>query len=114
MSGIPFRVDGKGRVLVSWMSRNKAYWSISGESATRFTPRVATPDGGKQEEAFPIALANRKGEVLLVWLRGRQVAWAIYRLDGTFTGRRGIAGEQPGDSKPTAFVGLDDTFYIVF
>jgi hypothetical protein len=114
MSGIPFRVDGKGRVLVSWMSRNKAYWSISDAGATRFAPPVATPDRGKQEEAFPAALANGKGEVLLVWLKGRQVAWAIYLMDGTFTGRRGIAGEQAGDSKPTAFVGADDTFYIVF
>jgi len=26
MNGIPFRVNGKGQMLVSWMSKNKAYW----------------------------------------------------------------------------------------
>jgi hypothetical protein len=114
MNGIPFRVNGKGQVLVSWMSKNKAYWSLSDEGTARFAPRVATPDGGKEEEKFPLALSNSKGEVLLVWLKGKQVAWAIYRIDGKFTGKRGTAGEMTADSKPAAFIGTDDGFFIVF
>jgi hypothetical protein len=114
MNGIPFRVNGKGQVLVSWMSRNKAYWSVSDEGATRFAPPVATPDGGKRREELSAAVANGKGEVLLVWLRGKEVAWAIYQMDGKFTGKQGVAGELPGDNKPTAFVGADDNFTIVF
>jgi hypothetical protein len=75
---------------------------------------MATPDHGKEEEKFHLALSNSKGEVLLVWLKGKQVAWAIYRMDGKFTGKRGTTGDLPGASKPTAFVGANDDFYIVF
>src|SRR5262249_22018209 len=114
MQGTPFRVDGKGRVLISWMSRDKAFWSISDEGATRFGPRVGTPDGGKQEEAFPLALSNDKGEVLFLWKEGKQVNWARYALDGKFTGEKGNAGTLPGKNKPTAFVGADGHFYVVF
>ncbi len=114
MSGVPFRVDGKGRVLISWMSRNKAYWSISNEGAARFAPRVGTPNEGNQNEAFPLALANNKGEVLLVWKESNQVHWARYDKVGRFTGDRGRASESPGHHKPTAFVGPDDNFYVVF
>lgn len=114
MQGVPFRVDGKGRVLVSWMSRHKAYWAISDEGGQRFGPAVPTPGGGKQKQAFPVALANRKGEVLFVWKEGDQVSWALYTLDGKPTGVGGRAGSLPGPNKPTAFVGSDDQFYIVF
>ena len=114
MQGIPFRVDGKGRVLVSWMSRDKAYWSISDEHETTFRPPVATPDGGRQTESFPIVLANPKGEVLLVWKQGRRVVWALYTMDGKFTGEGGQGGELPWRNKPTAFVGWDEHFYVVY
>ena len=114
MQGIPFRVDGTGRVLVSWMSRDKAYWSISDDKGEKFGPPIATPDGGKQAESFPIALANRKGDVVLVWKQGQRVQWARYTMDGKFTGERGQGGDLPWRNKPTAFVGLDDQFYVVF
>jgi hypothetical protein len=114
MQGIPFRVDGKGRVLISWMSRDKAYWSISDERGETFGPPVATPDLGKQCESFPIVLANRKGDVLLVWKENQRVLWAVYALDGTFTGQRGQGDELPRRNKPTAYVRTDDNFYVVF
>lgn len=114
MSGIPFRVNGKGEVLVSWMNRNKAYWAKSDEGGKRFGAPVGTPDGGRQPEALPVCVANGKGEVLLVWLKGNEVVWAVYRADGEFTGQRGVAGEQARDNKPTAFATADGTFYIVF
>jgi hypothetical protein len=114
MSGIPFRVNGKGQVLVSWMSRGKAYWSISDEEAAHFGPRIAAPEGGGQEQLLPMAVGNERGEVLLVWLKGKQVAWALYGMDGKFSGKQGVAGEQTSDNKPTAFVGADDNFTIVF
>src|SRR5262245_53351265 len=114
MRGVPFRVDGKGRVLVSWMSRHKAYWALSDDGGKHFGPPVATPEGGKQKEAFPVAVANRKGQVLLVWKDGAQVSWALYTQEGKAAGVRGRAGSLPGPNKPTAFVGADDQFYVVF
>jgi hypothetical protein len=114
MQGVPFRVDGKGKVLVAWMSRQKAYWSVSDDGGAHFAKPVATPDRGRQEEKLPVAVANGKGEVLLVWKAGRDVRWALFTPDGKFTGERGTAGQLPGDNKPTAFVGADGGFYIVF
>src|SRR5687767_13650272 len=114
MQGVPFRVDGQGRVLVSWMSRHKAYWTLSGPGDERFGPAVPAPAGAKPKQAFPVALANRKGEVLLVWKEGTQVVWALYTADGKPTGTGGKAGSLPGPNKPTAFVGADDQFYVVF
>jgi hypothetical protein len=114
MQGIPFRVDGAGRVLISWMSRDKAYWALWDEQGEKFGPPVATPAGGTQDESFPIVLANRKDEVLLVWKQGKRVEWALYNLDGKFTGKRGQGEDLPWRNKPTAFVGLDDHFYVVY
>jgi hypothetical protein len=112
MSGVPFRVDGKGRVLVAWMSRDKVYWSLSDEGSRRFAPRVAAPEGGDQGN--PTVLRNRKGEVLLVWTEGQQVCYATYTQEGKLVGRRNTVGRTPGNNKPTAFVGADDVFYVVF
>jgi hypothetical protein len=113
MQGVPFRVDGQGRVLISWMSRNQAYWSLSEAGAKRFRGRVPSPDR-KPDEAFPVAVANQQGEVLLVWKQGKAVHWALYHADGRFTGQRGKAGELPGTNKPTAVIGADNVFYVVF
>jgi hypothetical protein len=112
MSGIPFRVDGKGRVLVSWMSRDKVYWSLSDEATKRFAPPVAAPGSG--EQGASIVLMNGKGEVFLAWKEDQQVNWAIYTPEGKLTGAKGTAGRLPGANKPTAFVGPDDAFYLVF
>jgi hypothetical protein len=52
--------------------------------------------------------------VLLLWKEGQQVKWAIYTLEGKSTSERGTAGRLSGKNKPTAFVGTDDVFYVVF
>jgi hypothetical protein len=114
MQGLPFRVDAKGRVLFAWMSRNRAYWTLSEEGAKNFRAPIGTPDKGTAKQMFPMALANAKGEVLLVWTEGGEVRWAIYQSDGTPTAQRGVAGRQTGQDKPTAFVGGDGHFYIVW
>jgi hypothetical protein len=93
------------------MSRDKVHWSLSDEAATRFAPRVTAPQGGDQGKSM--VLSNRKGEVLLIWLEDQQLKWAIYNKDGKLVGKKG-AGPVPGNNKPTAFVGPDDVFYIVF
>ena len=110
MSGIPFRVNDKGRVLVSWMSKEKVYWSLSDEAGKRFARRIAAPEGGEQGSS--IVLMNRKGEVFLAWKEDQQVKWAIYTQKGKLTGEKGTAGRLPGANKPTAFVGPDDAFYL--
>ncbi|MBI3922997.1 MAG: exo-alpha-sialidase, partial [Armatimonadetes bacterium] len=113
MTGSPFVVMQDGRVLATWMSRNRVYWSVSNAGATQFAPRIGTPDGIEGEN-YPVLLVNRKKEVLLVWKSRQEVNWALYTLDGKLTDQRGTAGTLPGRNKPTAFVGSDDNFYVVF
>jgi hypothetical protein len=105
-------VDGKGRVLVSWMSKEKVYWSLSDEAGKRFSQRVAAPEGVDQGSS--IVLMNRKCEVFLVWKEDELVKGAIYTQEGKLTREKGTVGRLPGANKPTAFVGPDDTFYLVF
>ena len=114
MMGIPFRVDGKGRVLVGWMCDDKAYWSISDEGAKTFGKRIAVPWESKRDQAFPMAVQNVQGEVLLTWKEGAQVLWATYAADGQPTGKHGTAGQLQGKLKHTAFVDADGHFCIVF
>jgi hypothetical protein len=115
---VPFSLDGEGRVLASWMSRNQVYWTISTDGARSFGPRIPAPrvagnPPGEGTANYPLVLANRAGEVLLVWKQGSGVNWASYDRNGRFTGRQGTAGEQAGGNKPAAFVGTDDRFHIV-
>ncbi len=114
MQGIPLNVDGKGRVTVSWMSRNRAYWKFSTDGGATFAGKsITTPDQGTARQSFPLALPNIKGQVLLVWAEGGQVRWAVYRADGTPTTERGVAGPQTGQNRPTAILGADGNFYVV-
>lgn len=111
MSGIPFRVNDKGSVLASWMNQDKVYWAMS-EDGKRFGPRTAAPAGGVQ--SGPIALWNKKGEVLLVYKDDQAVRYALYGSDGQPIGTAGLAGTLPGTNKVTAFVTPEGDFYVVF
>ena len=84
-----------------------------------FKLHVATP-ANEEDEIYPSVVANRKGEVLFLWqvgpmsVTGRAtVKWAIYRQDGTFIGQQGTVGVSTAGTKATAFVGTDDSFFIV-
>ena len=119
MCGPELTTVAGGRQLCAFMSRHQVYWSVSDDRVTTFTLHVATPTSEK-DEIYPSAVANRKGEVLLVWQVGPMsrtgqatVKWACYTLDGRFTGQQGVLGTTTSGTKATAFVGTDDQFYIV-
>jgi len=113
MQGMPVRLDAKGRILYSWMSRGRVYWTMSTDGKS-FRDPISTPEEGKGKQSFPLALANAKGEVLFVWAQDGEVCWAIYTADGAPTSQRGVAGKQVGENKPTAFLGADGHFYVVW
>ncbi len=84
-----------------------------------FKLHVTTPSPEK-DEIYPAAVANGKGDVLLLWqvgpmsVNGRAtVKWAIYGDDGKPTGQQGIVGVSFSGTKPAAFVGTDGRFHIV-
>jgi len=119
MCGPELTMGPEGRLLCAFMSRHKVYWSVSDERVSSFQRHVATLDN-ENDEIYPIAVANRRGDVLFVWQVGPMsttatatVHWACYRLDGEFTGQQGILGTTTSGTKPTAFVGDDGILYIV-
>lgn len=111
MSGPRFTVGKDGQMLISWGSQGKAYWSRSAKGAGRFLPRIASPGAGR--ENHPMAVANSKGEVLLLWKEGTDVKWAIYAADGTLTDKQGTAGTVKGLNRSTAYVAPNGNFVII-
>jgi hypothetical protein len=119
MCGPELTLDRQGRAFCAFMSRHRVYWSVLAPGDSTFTLHVATP-AHEQDEIYPSAVANRKGEVLFLWqvgpmsVAGRAtVKWAIYRRDGTFTRQQGTLGVSDSGTKAAAFSGMDDKFYIV-
>jgi hypothetical protein len=130
----PYRsvLDGFAfRVLLSWMSDGKVYWSFYDYGGlegigpgTPLAPRIPAPDGGAGN--YPTIVTNSQGNILLVWTRDGKVQWATYegvRRPGPVAAEhskvtakptliaRGTAGAANG--RPTAFVRPDGTFAIV-
>jgi O-glycosyl hydrolase len=119
MCGPELNLSADGRLLSAFMSRNRVYWAISDPQVSRFDLHVATP-AEEKDEIYPMAVANRKGDVLFVWQVGPMsttgratVKWARYSMGGQFTGRQGTLGQTTSGTKAAAFVGADDRFYIV-
>ncbi len=119
MCGPELTLAPDGRQLCAFMSRHKVYWAISDQGVSKFDLHVATP-ANENDEIYPAAIANRQGQVLFLWQVGPMatdrtatVKWARYRADGEFAGEQGTIGATTSGTKPTAFVGIDDNFYIV-
>jgi hypothetical protein len=119
MCGPELTVGPEGKLLCAFMSRHKIYWAVADHRATDFRLHVATP-ANEPDEIYPVAIANRREEVLFVWQVGPMsttaratVHWATYTLDGKFNGKQGTIGTTTSGTKATAFVGTDDNFYIV-
>ncbi len=117
MCGPELTLDPAGRMLCAFMSRHRVYWSALDDG--RFALHVATP-ANENDEIYPAAFGDGKGHVLLVWQVGPMavgrtaiVKWALYRSDGTFTGKQGTLGVSTSGTKATAFLGTDGAFYIV-
>lgn len=119
MVGPELEIGDKGRQFCSFMFDNHVYWAISNPKCTLFKQHIATPLN-EDNEVYPTAVSNHKGQVLFVWQVGAKsasesatVKWALYKTDGTFTGQQGMVGKTASRTKATAFVGSDDLFYIV-
>jgi hypothetical protein len=119
MCGPELALDQEGQAVCAFMSRHRVYWAVLAGGDSAFKLHVATP-AHEEDEIYPTAVANRKGEVLFLWQVGPMsvtgkatVKWAIYRRDGTLTGQQGTVGVSFSGTKATAFVGTDDNFRIV-
>ncbi len=119
MCGPELTFAADGRALCAFMSRNRVYWAAADSQGEAYELHVSTP-ANEENEIYPTAVANAKGDVLLVWQVGpmatrgtADVKWARYTKDGNPTGETGEVGKSFAGTKATAFVGTDDNFYIV-
>jgi len=119
MCGPELTFAPNGQSLCAFMTRHKVYWAISDAGMTGYRLHVGTP-ASETDEIYPSAIANRNGDVLLVWKVGPMavqgaatVKWARYDRDGKPTGEAGVAGQSFAGTKATVLVGNDDNFYIV-
>ena len=119
MVGTELEVAAGGRQVCAFMSNYRCYWAISDSATTAFSLHIPTP-ANDSNARYPTAIANDAGKVLFVWQVGplsitdsATVKWALYNINGPFTGQQGIVGRTSSGTKATAFVGTDDNFYIV-
>jgi hypothetical protein len=119
MCGPELNFDASGRAVCAFMSKHRVYWSVLDPGADAFRLHVSTPQP-QEDEIYPDAVMNGKGEVLMVWQVGpmavdktAEVKWAVYAGDGRPTGEQGDLGTSTSGTKATAFVGADGRFYVV-
>ena len=110
MSGADFQVANNQRVLLSWMSQGKIYWSFAANMKAGFAPRIAPP-AGEGAANYSLILSN-KTQIYLLWKQAGKLHWARYANDGKFSDE-GIVSAMPGKDKAVAFVGKDNKFYVM-
>jgi len=105
MSG-PRLYPGAGTPLVSWMSEGSVYFAREG--GERKAPTAAAT-GARN---YPLAIANKKGEVLFAWTEQSKIRWEVYSADGAVAS----SGESAmmRKSRPAGFVRRDGSFAILY
>jgi hypothetical protein len=119
MCGPELTIDARGDAYCAFMSKHKVYWSVLRAGGEAFTLHVTTP-ANQEDEIYPAAVSNGKGDVLMVWQVGPMavdkkatVHWALYKQDGTYTGQTAQLGTTTSGTKATAFADRDGVFHIV-
>ncbi len=111
MSGADFHVANNQRILVSWMSQGKVYWSSAANMNAGFAPRIAAPisEGAANH---PMILSNQS-QIFLLWKQDAKLHWVRYANDGKFSDEQGVVSAMPSKDKAVAFVGKDNKFYVL-
>lgn len=119
MCGPEMTIDAKGDAYYAFMTKHKVYWSVLPAGGAAFQQHVQTP-ANQEDEIYPAAISNGRGDVLMVWQVGPMavgkratVHWALYRQDGTYTGRTAELGVTDSGTKATAFADRNGDFHIV-
>lgn len=105
MSG-PFLQAGQAPALVAWMSQGEVYYAREG--GPRTPPRAAR----SVARNYPLALVNKRGEVLFAWVEGPKLRWEAYAPDSALLSS-GDTDSTP-KSRPTGFVVPDGSFTVVY
>ena len=110
--------ESESGVLGAWETGDNVFFA-SVDPKTMQVTRPTSPMAGLKRK-HPVAVANAKGETLLVWTegtgwaKGGSVAWQLFDPSGTAAGEKGRAPGVAVWSLPTAFANADGNFVIVY
>jgi hypothetical protein len=111
-----FLSDATGDVLAAGETHGRVFFV----RVDRKTGKVSAPVSPETMGKYPVAIANRVGEVLLVWTEGTSwgsggaVAWQLFDASGEPTREKGRRDGVPAWSFATAVAKADGTFSIVY
>jgi hypothetical protein len=110
--------SGPRDVLAAWERAGQVYFANIRAGTTKFSEPLPPPGTGSRKH--PVAVANTRGEVLLVWTegtgweKGGTLAWQLFDADGRATSRRGGISGVPVWGLATAVARPDGGFIIIF
>ena len=110
--------EAKEGALAAWETAGQVYYATVNPKKLQVS-KPACPSG-EASRKHPVAVANGKGDTLLVWTegtgwaKGGAVLWQVYGADGTPKPEDGRTDGLPTWSLATAFVKPDGAFVIVY
>jgi hypothetical protein len=104
--------------LAAWETGDQVYWT----KVNSKTMQVSEPNSpeGKAKRKHPVAVANERGETLLVWTentswgKGGTVVWRQFNSEGKPISEENRADGLPVWSLATAFADANGDFVIVY
>jgi hypothetical protein len=110
--------ETKGGVLAAWETAGQVYYATVNPKTLQVS--APTCPSGETSRKHPVAVANDKGETLLVWTEGTgwakagTVVWQGYGTDAKPNSEAGRADGVPTWSLATAFAKPGSGFVIVY
>jgi hypothetical protein len=110
--------EGKTGTLAAWETASQVYFASVDPKSLRVSQPVSPPGGNGRKH--PVAVANDKGQTLMVWAEGTgwnqggTVVWQIYDQNLNPTSNKGREEGLKPWSLPTAFAERDGNFSIAY
>jgi hypothetical protein len=110
--------ENKTGVMAAWETGDNVFFANVDPASGQISRPVAPMTGLKRKH--PVAVANARGETLLVWtegtgwLKGGSVAWQTFDSVGNPLAQKGRAPGVPVWGLPTAYATPDGNFVIIY
>jgi hypothetical protein len=110
--------EGNSGILAAWETGDQVYWAKVNSKTAQVSEPIS-PDGNAKRK-HPVAVANERGETLLVWTentswgKGGVVVWQLFDSDGKAISEEKRADGLPAWSLATAFAQANGDFVIVY
>jgi hypothetical protein len=108
--------ESSGQIIAAGESHGRVFFVCLDPK----TGKVSSPVSPDTQAKHPVAVANGKGETLLVWAegtgwnKGGSVAWQVYDSEGKTLSAKGRTDGLAAWSLPTAIVELDGNFTVIY